>query len=86
MSDKKNIGRKALDENNLENVSGGYVDNINGKWVAHKPEMPWGSIDPQPESLKGYYKEFDTREEAVKYDRAHGGKGAPMPWPGGWHK
>ena len=77
MSEKKKVERKALDENNLENVSGGYVEKRDGKWVAYKPGMAWEGIYPQPESTKGYRKEFDTRGEAVKYDLSRGGTGAP---------
>lgn len=67
MADKKNnVGREALNENNLENVSGGMVYEWFGKWVAsnidrREAQSRLGSSDD-------YYQTFDTKEEAIAFD------------------
>lgn len=68
MSNEKNIERKALDEENLENVSGGMVYQQGDKWVASSfdPKIPYkGLLDP----FRHYTKTFDTKEEARAYDK-----------------
>lgn len=77
MAEKKsNIGRQALDEENLENVSGGRIYREGNKWVAHQDAFhgAWGGAMPPP---KGYHAVFDTREEAVAFEKEQNN-------PNGW--
>lgn len=62
MSDKKNVGRKALDEENLENVSGGSIQKVDDGYVV-SPDYYSGLY------YEGLNKHVDTLEEAEKLDR-----------------
>lgn len=77
MSDKKNVERKALNKDNLENVSGGMVYEQDGTWVASNVDLR--EYESFQEFLSSplarrtdftfYAKTFDTKEEAQEYDR-----------------
>lgn len=73
MSDKKNVEKKALNKNNLENVSGGMVYELDGKWIASNIDLrEYGSLEEfgKRNPLQTFYiKKFDTKEEALEYDK-----------------